>query len=337
MQVNIRQDWTLDEVHKLYHTPLLDLVFQAAGIHRRFHDAREVQTCTLLSVKTGGCPEDCAYCPQSAHHQTDVVREKLLDTDAVLEHAQRAKQAGSTRFCMGAAWRQVKDGRDFEEILKMVRGVRELGMEACCTLGMLTAEQARRLKAAGLSAYNHNLDTSETFYPNIIGTRTYEDRLTTLRHVADAGISICCGGIIGMGESEADRIDLLHRLATHDPQPESVPVNTLVPVAGTPLEQQQPVSAFEFVRAIAVARVLMPKAMVRLSAGRLSLSAEAQALAFLAGANSIFTGERLLTTPNPEHDIDQQLLGTLGLSPRPPDKDTDEGAAGTAQPQAQRA
>ena len=321
--------WTLPQVRELYSLPLLDLVFKAAGVHRANHDSREIQLCTLLSIKTGGCAEDCAYCPQSAHYKTSVEAENLMDVDIVLEAARQAKAAGSTRFCMGAAWREVQDGPDFERILDMVRGVRALGLEACCTLGMLTPHQAAQLAEAGLTAYNHNLDTSQSFYDKIISTRTYEDRLSTIRSVTGAGISLCCGGILGMGESEEDRIVLLHTLANLDPQPESVPINALVPVEGTPLAERRPIGAFDFVRTIAVARVLMPKAMVRLSAGRLSLSSEAQAFAFLAGANSIFTGDRLLTTPNPEWNADDSLLSALGLKGRPANKSDERQPART--------
>lgn len=317
MNIVVKRDWTIEEVAQLYGSPLLDLVFRAAAVHRQYNDPREVQLCTLASIKTGNCPEDCAYCPQSSRYNTFVEPQRMMQVDQVLADAKRARDAGSTRFCMGAAWREVTDGRAFERVLEMVRGVRDLGMEACCTLGMLTEEQALRLKEAGLSAYNHNLDTSEEFYGKIITTRTYEDRLATIRNVAKAGISVCCGGILGMGEERADRVKLLHTLASLDPQPESVPINALVAVEGTPLAELPPLDIFEWVRAIAVARILMPRAKVRLSAGRLSISAEAQALAFLAGANSIFTGEKLLTTPNPEADIDQALLARLGLKARP--------------------
>jgi biotin synthase len=317
MEIVVKRDWTIEEVAQLYGSPLLDLVFRAAAVHRQYNDPREVQLCTLASIKTGNCPEDCAYCPQSSRCDTFVAPQRLLQVDQVLADARRARDAGSTRFCMGAAWREVTDGRAFERVLDMVRGVRDLGMEACCTLGMLTEEQALRLKEAGLSAYNHNLDTSEEFYGAIITTRTYEDRLATIKNVAKAGISVCCGGILGMGEERADRVQLLHTLASLDPQPESVPINALVPVEGTPLAELPPLDIFEWVRAIAVARILMPRAKVRLSAGRLSISAEAQALAFLAGANSIFTGEKLLTTANPEADIDHVLLTRLGLNSRP--------------------
>lgn len=306
-----------DHVVRLYHQPLLDLIYQAATVHRDQHQANTVQVCTLLSIKTGGCPEDCAYCPQSVHHHTDVEFEKLLQVEPVLAAARRAKTAGSTRFCMGAAWREARDGAQFDRVVEMVRGISDLGLEVCCTLGMLNAEQARRLKEAGLSAYNHNLDTSEKFYAEIISTRTYQDRLNTLQTVRDAGITLCCGGIIGMGESDDDRIDLLYTLATLPKPPESVPINALVPVPGTPLEHQQRVPTFDLVRMIAAARILMPTAMVRLSAGRLEMSAEEQALCFLAGANSIFAGEKLLTTPNPQIDQDHALFAALGLKPMP--------------------
>ncbi len=310
--------WTPEAVAEIYRSPFLSLVYRAAGVHRAHHDAAEVQTCTLLSVKTGGCPEDCGYCPQSAHYKTGVKNEALMDVEDVLAAARAARDSGSTRFCMGAAWRSPKDGPEFENVLAMVKGVRALGLEACCTLGMLTDEQAKRLAEAGLTAYNHNLDTSEAFYNKVIQTREYQDRLDTIKRVSAAGVSVCCGGILGMGESERDRIDLLCTLANLDPQPESVPINALVPVKGTPMGQSAPVETFDFIRAIATARVLMPRAMVRLSAGRLSLSPEAQALAFLAGANSIFTGEKLLTTPNPGRGADELMLEALGLKPRAP-------------------
>ncbi len=306
------------DVAAIYHSPLLDLVYRAATVHREHHASGEVQLCTLLSVKTGGCPEDCAYCPQAARYHTGIDRHGLLKLDAVLEAAREAKAAGSTRFCMGAAWREVRDNRHFDEVLEMVSGVRDLGLEVCCTLGMLTESQAQRLKEAGLYAYNHNLDSSREFYPEIIGTRVYDDRLETVANVHKAGLSVCCGGIIGMGETVDQRIDLLHTLATLPSPPESVPVNALVPVPGTPLEDCPPVSTWEMVRMIATARVLMPNAMVRLSAGRSRMSAEQQALCFLAGANSIFTGEKLLTTPNPSFDSDEGLLELLGLTAREP-------------------
>lgn len=311
----------ITDVTELYHKPLLDLVYEAASVHRAHHDHHEMQLCTLLSIKTGGCAEDCKYCSQSIYNNADLEKETLLKTEEVLEQARKAKESGSTRFCMGAAWPKVLDGRAFDRVCDMVRGVSDMGLEACCTLGMLTEAQAVKLKEAGLSAYNHNLDTSEEFYDKIITTRTYQDRLDTLQNVAKAGISACCGGILGLGESEKDRISLLHTLSNLDPQPESVPINMLIPVEGTPLADQAPLDIFEWIRCIAVARILMPKAMVRLSAGRLSISKEAQALAFLAGANAIFTGEKLLTAPNPEEDFDRALLGELGLKPRAPYKE----------------
>ncbi len=314
------QRWALGEVERLYRQPLLPLLEQAHDVHRRAHPEPEVQLCQLLSIKTGGCPEDCGYCPQSAHYDTGLAAEKLLDTGHVLEVARQARNEGATRFCMGAAWRSAPAaGRaEFEQVLEMVRGVSSLGLEVCCTLGMLNATQAAALAAAGLTAYNHNLDTSPEFYGKVISTRTYQDRLDTLEHVRQAGISVCCGGILGMGEQESDRIRLLHVLANLPTPPESVPINALVAVAGTPLADQPPVDAFDFVRAIATARILMPQSKVRLSAGRLALSKEAQALCFYAGANSIFLGEKLLTTPNPETAADHALLQTLGLLPEPP-------------------
>lgn len=312
---------SLERVKELYQKPFLDLIYEAATVHRNHHNPREVQLCTLLSVKTGGCQEDCSYCPQAARYQTDVEKHKLLDVDVVLKEAKRAKDEGSTRFCMGAAWREIKDNQDFDNILSMVRGVKDLGLEACCTLGMVSKEQAEKLAEAGLTAYNHNLDSSEGFYKEIISTRTYQDRLATLENISNAGISTCCGGIVGMGETDEDRIQFLHTLANLETQPESVPINALVPVEGTPLENQKMIDPFDWIRVIAVARILMPEAMVRLSAGRLQLAKEVQAFAFMAGANSIFTGEKLLTTDNPDWDIDHQLLSKLGLEPRPSNKE----------------
>jgi biotin synthase len=309
----LRHDWTVAEIEAIYSAPLPDLIFRAQTVHRTFHRSVEVQGCSLLSIKTGGCPEDCAYCPQSAHYKTGVEREGLLSVDAALVAAGNAKAQGATRFCMGAAWRDVPKGEQFERVLDMVRGVRALGLEACCTLGMLTDEQAAALAEAGLTAYNHNLDTSAEFYGEIISTRTYQDRLTTLDRVRRSGVTVCCGGIIGMGESRQERFGLLRELSTLDPHPESVPVNMLVRVEGTPLASQRAVDPLELVRMIAAARILMPASMVRLSAGRLSLSDEAQALCFLAGANSIFMGDRLLTTPNPEADADRRLFAKLGM------------------------
>jgi biotin synthase len=308
---------TVSEIRAIHDLPLTELLFRAQTVHRQHHKTDEVQLCTLLSVKTGGCPEDCAYCPQSAHYETPVSTERSLEVEEVLDAARRARVEGATRFCMGAAWREVKDGPAFDNVLQMVRGVRALGMEACVTLGMLNDDQARRLKEAGLTAYNHNLDTSRQHYKSIISTRTYDDRLATLQRVREAGITICSGGIIGMGESIDDRCDMLRTLATLDPQPESVPINTLVATEGTPLAAMAPVEPLELVRMIATARILMPRARVRLSAGRMSLSREAQLLCFFAGANSIFYGEKLLTTGNPDTSEDQALLAAAGLRAAP--------------------
>jgi biotin synthase len=304
---------THDFVRKLYDRPLFALLDEARAIHRAHHPDQEVQLCTLLSVKTGGCPEDCKYCTQSSHYETSVGPEKMLDVDEVLAAARRAKDNGSTRFCMGAAWREVKDGPAFDRVLAMVRGVKGLGLEACVTLGMVTEAQARKLKEAGLDAYNHNLDTSRQHYRSIISTRTYDDRLRTLENVRAAGVTVCSGGIIGMGESIDDRCDMLRTLANLDPQPESVPINALVPMEGTPLGKLPPVDPLDLVRMIAVARILMPKARVRLSAGRTELSREAQLLAMYAGANSIFYGDKLLTATNPAEDGDLALLRDAGL------------------------
>jgi biotin synthase len=313
MDAEIRNDWNREEIAAIYNMPVLELIHRAARVHRSHHDSREVQVCTLLSIKTGGCPEDCAYCPQAARYHTDVEVEKLLPTQQVLNAATEAKAAGSTRFCMGAAWREVRDNRDFDRVLDMVKGVCDMGMEVCCTLGMLTGEQAEKLKQAGLYAYNHNLDTSEAHYSEIITTRTYDNRLNTLENVREAKISVCSGGIIGLGESEQDRIDMLQTLSNLPEHPESVPVNALVPVPGTPLEDQEKVSVWEMVRMIATARIIMPKAMVRLSAGRVRMNTEEQALCFLAGANSIFAGDKLLTTPNPDVASDRELFQLLDL------------------------
>lgn len=312
----IRNNWTLAEVQDLYNTPLLDLIYRAATVHREYNDTGEVQVCTLLSIKTGGCSEDCSYCPQAARYHTGIDVQALMKKDEVLEYAKKAKDAGSTRFCMGAAWREVRDNRDFDRVLDMVKGVNEMGMEVCCTLGMLTEDQAKKLADAGLYAYNHNLDTSAEYYGDIITTRTYDDRLQTLDNVRKAGVSVCCGGIVGLGESHEDRIKMLHTLATMPEHPESVPVNALVPVKGTPLENNAKVNVWDLVRMIASARILMPKAMVRLSAGRTSMSIADQTLCFMAGANSIFAGEKLLTTPNPSFDEDMAMFDLLGLTPR---------------------
>ncbi len=311
----LRHDWQRSEVESIYRTPLPSLVFRAQTVHRQHHPQDRVQTCQLLSIKTGGCPEDCGYCPQSAHYDAGVGREGLLDPQHVVEVAKEAVGRGVTRFCMGAAWRQAPEGREFQKVLEMVRGVSALGLEVCCTLGMLSERQAEQLKEAGLSAYNHNLDTSPEFYGSIITTRVYGDRLRTLGAVRKAGITVCCGGILGMGEREEDRIGLLQQLAMLNPHPESVPINMLVRVAGTPLANMPPLDPLEMVRAIATARILMPASRVRLAAGRKQLSQEAVTLCFLAGANSIFVGEKLLTTPNPGRDEDEELLDTLGMRP----------------------
>ncbi|MDJ0841159.1 MAG: biotin synthase BioB [Acidobacteriota bacterium] len=309
----IRSDWQREEIRAIYDTPLIELVFQAQQVHRQYHDPRAVQKCTLLSVKTGGCPEDCGYCPQAARYHTGVDAQKLMDLPDVVAQARAAKESGSTRFCMGAAWREVKDGAQFDRVLEMVKAVNDLGLQVCTTLGMVTEEQAAKLEAAGVYAYNHNIDTSESFYGQVIGTRTYEDRLNTLKHVRKAGMTICSGGIIGMGETVEDRIDFLHRLASFDPHPESVPINALVPVEGTPLGDRPKIDPLEMVRTIATARMLMPRSVVRLSAGRLELSIEAQMLCFMAGANSIFAGDKLLTTPNPNVQTDDDMFRALGL------------------------
>lgn len=308
-----RHDWTTREIDAIYNLPFPELIFEAQTVHRKFHKTDEIQGCQLLSIKTGGCPEDCAYCPQSAHYKTEVEREQLLSVDKTLEAAKNAKESGATRFCMGAAWRDVPDGEQFDQVVEMVKGVRKLGLEACCTLGMLREDQAVKLAEAGLTAYNHNLDTSPEFYGDIISTRVYDERLKTLENVRRSGVTVCSGGIIGMGETLADRYGLLKQLSNQDPHPESVPINQLVKVAGTPLESEKDLDVFDFIRMIATARIMMPESMVRLSAGRLELTDEAQALCFLAGANSIFMGDKLLTTPNPEKDRDAELLGKLGM------------------------
>jgi biotin synthase len=312
MQPEIRHDWTRDEVGALMALPFNDLIYRAQTVHRAFHESGRVQVSTLLSIKTGGCPEDCAYCPQSAAYDTGVAAEKLMPVDAVLAEARAAKAAGASRFCMGAAWRGPKD-RDLDAVCAMIEGVRGLGLETCVTLGMLTGTQAQRLADAGLDYYNHNLDTSPEFYGEIITTRVYQDRLDTLAHVRDAGIAVCCGGIVGLGEGEDDRAGLIAALASLPKHPESVPINALVRVAGTPLADAAPVDVLDFARVIAAARITMPRSMVRLSAGREGMTDEAQALCFLAGANSIFYGPKLLTTPNPAADRDMRLLQRLGL------------------------
>lgn len=317
----LRHDWSKEEISQIYNLPFHELMYRAATVHRMYWNPAEVQQCTLLSIKTGGCTEDCSYCSQSTRHKTFVKPEPTMKVKEVLEAAARAKEAGSTRFCMGAAWRELGSKKNaFNHILEMVRGVNGMGLEVCCTLGMLNAEQARQLKEAGLSAYNHNLDTSPEHYPNVITTRTYEDRLNTIANVRDAGISVCCGGILGLGEKDTDRVGLLHVLATLPEHPESVPINALVSVEGTPLGDKKDidqVDAFDMARMIATARIVMPRTMVRLSAGRLSFSDAEQFMMFSAGANSIFNGDKLLTTANPEFDKDQQLFQKLGFVGKP--------------------
>ena len=307
---------SIEEVKEIYNTPLLELIYRAATVHRQYNDTGEVQVCTLLSIKTGGCPEDCAYCPQAARYNTGVNVQALMQKKEVLEYAAKAKAAGSTRFCMGAAWREVRDNKDFDRVLEMVKGVNELGMEVCCTLGMLNEDQAKKLADAGLHAYNHNLDTSPEYYNEIITTRTYNDRLSTLDNVRKAGVTVCCGGIIGLGETHEDRIGMLHTLATMPKHPDSVPINALVRVKGTPLENNAKIDIWDMVRMIATARILMPATMVRLSAGRTEMSQAEQALCFMAGANSIFAGDKLLTTPNPSFEEDNLMFELLGLKPR---------------------
>lgn len=304
---------TLDDLKAIYDLPLLELIFRAAAVHRQHHDAADIQRCALLNIKTGGCPEDCGYCAQSAWHDTAVPATPLLSVAEVRERAEHAKQLGATRFCMGAAWREVHDGPQFDQVLDMVRAVRDLDMEACVTLGMLSDDQAMRLRDAGLTAYNHNLDTSRRHYGNIISTRSYDERLRTLRAVGRAGIAVCCGGILGMNETEEDRLMLLAELLALEPPPESIPINCLVPIAGTPLEKAAPVDPLELVRLIATTRIAFPEARVRLSAGRDRMSREVQVLCFLAGANSIFFGDRLLTAPNPSASDDAELFRALGL------------------------
>lgn len=315
--MTLRHDWTRDEVQALFELPFNDLLFRAHSIHRQHFDANRVQRSTLLSIKTGACPEDCAYCPQSVRFETGLKQEPLMDVSVVVEAAREAKATGATRFCMGAAWRSPKD-RDLEKVEAMVREVKALGMETCVTLGMLKAHQAQRLADAGLDYYNHNLDTSPEYYGSIISTRTYEDRLETLGHVRDAGVKVCCGGIIGMGEGPQDRAELLRQLAILDPHPESVPINQLVQVAGTPLAGGEALHPIEFVRTLAVARILMPQSYVRLSAGRTEMSEELQALCFFAGANSMFYGDKLLTTANPQNARDEALMARLGIEAEAP-------------------
>jgi len=313
---DIRHNWTREEIREIYERPLLSLVLDAANVHRHNHVFGEVQISSLLSIKTGGCSEDCSYCPQAARFHTGVKVQALMKVDEVLNAAENAKAGGASRFCMGAAWREVRDNRDFDRVLDMVKAVNNIGMEVCCTLGMLTQYQAERLAEAGLYAYNHNIDTSEEHYGEVITTRTYADRLNTLEHVREAGISVCSGGIIGLGETDADRIGMLHTLCNLPKHPESVPINILVPVAGTPLANNDRVPFDELVRMVATARIVMPHSAVRLSAGRLELSIAEQAMCFMAGANSIFAGDKLLTTPNPEFNADKEMFRTLGLTPK---------------------
>jgi len=310
------KNWTKAEILDIYNKPLLELVYEAATVHRQFHKAGEVQISSLLSIKTGGCSEDCAYCPQAARYHTDIKVHKLMSIDEVNTASDRAKNAGASRMCLGAAWREVRDNKDFDKVLEMVKTINSKEMEVCCTLGMLTEEQAKKLADAGLYAYNHNIDTSEEFYGDVITTRTYEDRLNTIKNVRKAGMTVCSGGIIGMGESVEDRIGMLFTLTNLTPQPESVPINGLVPVEGTPLEKQEIVSVWDMVRMIATTRIVMPHTSVRLSAGRLSMSMEAQALCFMAGASSIFAGDKLLTTPNPAFNEDMEMFNILGLTPK---------------------
>lgn len=310
------KNWTKAEILDVYNKPLLELVYEAATVHRQFHKAGEVQISSLLSIKTGGCSEDCAYCPQAARYHTDIKVHKLMSIEEVNTASERAKNAGASRMCLGAAWREVRDNKDFDKVLEMVKTINSKEMEVCCTLGMLTEEQAKKLADAGLYAYNHNIDTSEDFYGDVITTRTYEDRLNTIKNVRKAGMTVCSGGIIGMGESVEDRIGMLFTLTNLTPQPESVPINGLVPVEGTPLEKQEIVPVWDMVRMIATTRIVMPHTSVRLSAGRLSMSMEAQALCFMAGASSIFAGDKLLTTPNPAFNEDMDMFNILGLTPK---------------------
>lgn len=314
---------TVDEVLKVYNTPLLELIYKAATVHRMYNNPAEVQVSSLISIKTGGCSEDCSYCPQAARYHTDIDVHKLMTVDQVREAAEKAKTGGASRLCMGAAWREVRDNSDFDRVLEMVKAVNSMDMEVCCTLGMLTESQAQKLSDAGLYAYNHNLDTSEENYSSIITTRTYDDRLNTIKNVRKAKITVCSGGIIGMGESVEDRVKMLVTLANMKPRPESVPINALVPVEGTPLGDQPLVPIWDMVRMIATTRIVMPKTVVRLSAGRTQMSAEGQALCFMSGANSIFAGDKLLTTPNPDFNTDKELFKTLGLTAREPFKNSE--------------
>ena len=322
MTMTVRNNWKLAEIREIYNRPLLDLIFDAATVHRQNDSYGEVQISSLISIKTGGCKEDCAYCPQAARYQTDVEVEPLMTVEKVKARAESAKANGASRLCMGAAWREVRDNKDFDRVLEMVSEVNQMGLEVCCTLGMLTYEQAEKLKEAGCFAYNHNIDTSSDNYQNIITTRTFDDRINTLNNVRKAKLSVCCGGIVGLGETDDDRIKMLHTLSTMEAHPDSVPINALVPVEGTPLENNKRIGIDEMVRMIATARIVMPKSVVRLSAGRNEMSLSEQALCFMAGANSIFAGEKLLTTPNPDFDTDMKMFKTLGLTARKAFKET---------------
>lgn len=314
----IKNDWTKEEILEIYNQPFMDLLYQAATAHRKYHDPNAVQVSTLLSIKTGGCPEDCGYCPQAARYHTDIEGNDLMSVQQVKAQALRAKQSGSSRVCMGAAWRNVKDGEEFDQVLEMVRTINKLDMEVCCTLGMITENQAKRLAEAGLYAYNHNLDTSEDYYKDVISTRAYQDRLDTIDNVRKTNVTVCSGGIIGMGESVEDRAGMLVALATLSPQPESVPINALVAVEGTPMEEIEPIPIWEMIRMVATTRIVMPQTQVRLSAGRTDMSREGQAMCFFAGANSIFAGDKLLTTPNPDVNEDMEMFKMLGLQPMKP-------------------
>jgi len=314
----LKHDWTKEEILDIYNKPFMDLLYEAASIHREHHDPNTVQVSTLLSIKTGGCPEDCGYCPQAARYHTDLEGNDLMSVNQVKAQALRAKASGSSRVCMGAAWRNVKDGEEFDNVLEMVRSINKLDMEVCCTLGMITENQAARLAEAGLYAYNHNLDTSEDYYKEVISTRGFDDRLATIDNVRKTNVTVCSGGIIGMGESPADRAGMLVALATLNPQPESVPINALVPVEGTPMEEQEPVPIWDMIRMVATTRIVMPETQVRLSAGRTQMSREGQAMCFFAGANSIFAGDKLLTTPNPDVNEDMEMFKMLGLNPQKP-------------------
>ena len=312
----IRHNWTTKEILAVYNKPMMELLYEAATVHRKYHDPNTVQVSTLLSIKTGGCPEDCGYCPQAARYHTDIEGNDLMTVSHVKAQALRAKASGSSRVCMGAAWRNVKDGEEFDQVLEMVRTINKLDMEVCCTLGMVTENQAKRLAEAGLYAYNHNLDTSEDYYKDVISTRAYEDRLDTIANVRKTNVTVCSGGIIGMGEGVEDRAGMLVALATLDPQPESVPINALVAVEGTPMEEMEPISIWEMIRMVATTRIVMPQTQVRLSAGRTEMSREGQAMCFFAGANSIFAGDKLLTTPNPDVNADMEMFNLLGLIPQ---------------------